>query len=117
MKHGAILTREASISAAFGRDFFPQAFMVSLMGSLVPALLLRRRVGGAARPILVRAVIFAVLGAGIAGGGAFAVCSASGAATLAAGTALILKAAFGAILGAVVTLCALLPLLPSETRS
>lgn len=141
MTRGAILRREATISAAInaalslvfffalfgmraqidvsalGRDFFPQAFMVSLMGSLVPALLLRRTVGGGVRPIVVRALVFAVAGAVIAGGGAYAVCSAFRAATVAAGTALIFKAAFGAILGAVVTVCALLPLLPSETRS
>ena len=47
-------TRHPVQLAAYGTDFPMQAFMIALMGSLVPSLLLRRRMGGAAGRVLPR---------------------------------------------------------------
>lgn len=58
-----------------GPDFLPQSFMVSLMGSLVPGLLMRKRYGGAARPVIRRALLFALAGLIGAGGSALLLCS------------------------------------------
>lgn len=137
----ALLLREAAISAvinavlsivffilvfgttgaprldALGADFLPQAFMVSLMGSLVPALLMRRQLGGAIGPIVLRAVVFALLGAAIAGGGAYWLCALHGAATLPFATAMTVKAAFGAVLGAIVAPLAVWPIIASARRA
>lgn len=133
----ALLLREAAISAAInavlsivffvivfgvtlaprldalGPDFLPQAFMVALMGSLVPALLLRRRMGGAVGTIMLRAVVFALLGTAIAGGGAYWLCTLHAAATLPIAQAITLKALFGAVLGAIVAPLAVWPVLAS----
>lgn len=88
--------------ADFGRDFLPQAFMISLMGSLVPGLLMRRHSGAPAGPIVRRALLLAVAGLVLAGGAAFAVCAALGGA-IAAVPALAVKVVYGMVLAAVVT--------------
>lgn len=134
----AILIREATISAvingalsvtfflllfgycaapkpyALGTDCIPQAFMVSLMAALVPVLILRRKVGAAVRPILLRGVVFAVVGTLIAGGAAFAVGAFANETPIPVREAALIKTAFGAMLGAIVTPAALLPLLVPE---
>lgn len=99
--------------AALGTDFLPQAFMVSLMGSLMPALLVRRQHGGAIGPIVLRAVVFALVGAGIAGGGAYWLCAQDGTATLPVAQAMTVKALFGGVLGAIVAPLAVWPVVRS----
>ena len=85
-----------------GLDFLPQSFMVSLMGSLVPGLLISKRYGGAARPVIRRALLFALAGLICAGGGALVLCASIGG--VATGlTALTIKIAFGVALAAIVT--------------
>lgn len=135
MNRSAILARESAISAvingvisivfflvvfgiaapvpfpALALDFMPQAFMVSLMGSLIPAMLLRRTTGGTIQAVALRSLLIAVLGAGIAGGAAYALTIAQGSGTLPAVQALGIKIVFGAALGTIVTPIALLPLL------
>ncbi|MGY2736820.1 hypothetical protein [Sphingomonas sp. UYP23] len=137
----ALLLREAAISAvinaalsivffilvfgisvaprldALGQDFLPQAFMVSLMGSLVPALLMRRQLGGAVQPIVVRAVVFALLGAAIAGGAAYGLCALHGAAMLPTAPAITIKALFGAVLGAIVAPLAVWPIIAAARHA
>lgn len=103
--------------AALGQDFLPQAFMVSLMGSLVPALLMRRQLGGAIGPVVLRAIAFALLGAAIAGGAAYWLCALHGAATLPIAPALTVKALFGAVLGAIVAPLAVWPIIASARRA
>ncbi len=88
---------------AFGIDFLPQAFMIALMGSLVPGLLVRRRSGAATGPIVKRALIIAIAALVVAGGGAFTVCVALGEETIAPLPGLITKILFGALLAAGVT--------------
>lgn len=99
--------------ADLGPDFLPQAFMVALMGSLVPPLLLRGKLGLAARPIVVRAIGIALVSVVFVGGGAFAICAMLGEAQLAAWPALALKAAFGGLLAMIVTPVALTALFKS----
>jgi hypothetical protein len=127
MNHNGIIVRETAISLlinlilsvvffvvvfglnspvpldALAPDFFPQSFMVALMGSLVPALLLRRKVGGAARPILLRALIIALVAVVIAGGSAFLICQANGVKLLDPLHALAIKAVFGGALAVLTT--------------
>lgn len=85
-----------------GPDFLPQSFMVSLMGSLVPGLLIRKRYGGAARPVIRRALLFALAGLIGAGGGALLLCTSVGG-MVTGMTALTIKIAFGVGLAAIVT--------------
>ena len=93
----------APVSArALGPDFLPQAGMVALMGSLVPGLLTSRRSGAAPAPVVRRAVLLAVAGLIIAGGGAWLICSLSDR-VFDPAHALAGKAIFGAILAAIVT--------------
>jgi len=87
---------------ALAPDFLPQTFMVALMGSLVPALLIRRRSGAPVAAIVRRTLLIAFAALVVAGGGAFAVTHASDV-MLASSTALAIKAAFGAVLAAIVT--------------
>ena len=89
--------------AALGWDFLPQAFMVALMGSLVPGLLVRRHGGATVASVVRRAILLAVVGVAVAGGGAFLLCRLPGDASLATGIALPIKIAFGAVLAAIVT--------------
>ncbi len=93
--------------AALGPDFLPQSFMIALMSSLVPSLLQRKKARAAARPIVIRSLIFAVVATLIGGGAAFLICSGYGTATLDPMTALIVKALYGAVLAALVTPIAL----------
>ena len=100
----AVFGRSAPVgTAALAPDFLPQAIMVALMGSLVPALLVARGNGSPKRPIVIRALGFAFAGLIVAGGGAYAVCVLVGPALLAPLPAIALKAAFGAALAAVIT--------------
>jgi hypothetical protein len=92
--------------AAFGRDFLPQSFMIALMGSLVPTLILGRRTGAAVRPIILRALAFAV-GGTFVGGGAFFAISVGFSGSLGPMAGLIIKAIYGGVLAAIVTPLAL----------
>ena len=87
---------------ALGLDFLPQSFMVTLMGCLIPSLLVRRQSGQSARPIVLRALLIAVLVLVVAGGGAMLVCMALGG-DWAALPALVIKVLFGALLAAIAT--------------
>ncbi|KAK0329156.1 hypothetical protein LTR94_037904, partial [Friedmanniomyces endolithicus] len=69
------------------------------MSALVPALIARKRVGGALRPILLRAAGFALAGAAV--GGLFAL-AAGGLPPIGWGAALAIKIAYGGALGALV---------------
>ncbi|MFC3443740.1 hypothetical protein ACFOKF_21520 [Sphingobium rhizovicinum] len=95
-------------------DFIPQSIAVALMSALVPALIARKRLGNtlALRPILIRAALFALVGAALGGALAFSI---GGVAvpTIAWGTALTIKIAYGGALGALVATLALRRLLSS----
>jgi hypothetical protein len=101
--------------AALGRDFLPQSFMVTLMGCLVPALLVRRGSGLPVRPVIVRAVLLALAATAIAGAGAWQFCLARAPMTIDAGVALAIKALFGAALAGLVTPVAVAAALPSRS--
>jgi hypothetical protein len=87
---------------ALARDFVPQAFMVALMGTLVPGLLVRAKVGGAVGAVVLRALGFAIGAALIAGGLAFLLVSRL-AAPVPVAPAIAIKAVFGGVLAAIVT--------------
>lgn len=124
MNRRAILLRETLLSAAinaaiaaalffalfglaqpvaagpYGRDFLPQSFMVGLMGSLIPGLLLRRTHGGSARGVVVRALLLAL---GALGLGAVIFVAVRNGPPIAAPLALAIKLAHAVVLSAVVT--------------
>ena len=93
---------------AFASDFLPQSFMVGLAAAIVPVLIVRQRLDSPERTgtILRRAILFAAASL-VAGGGAFVLCRTSGPGSLDPVTALAIKMAFGATLGAIVTVAAL----------
>lgn len=95
--------KEPVTLAALAPDFFPQSFMVVLMGSLVPSLLLRRRVGGPAAPIVGRCMTLALAASVLGGGSAFALCEVDPLVALPAFLALAIKAAYGVFLSAIFT--------------
>lgn len=95
-------------------DFAPQSFMIALMATLVPgAIAMKRQRSGKLPPggpanalpgnLVVRGVVLGLASAfcGLALAGALAWLS--GAATIDAGQALVLKVVYGAVLAAVVT--------------
>lgn len=90
-------------ASRLGPDFFPQAFMVTLMGTAAPCLLLRSRTHETVRAIATRSFALAVLAALAAGGLGFAVCWSAGAARLSFAIALAIKALFGAMLSVILT--------------
>ncbi|RZM05464.1 MAG: hypothetical protein EOP68_18110 [Sphingomonas sp.] len=100
---------------ALGRDCVPQAFMVTLMGTLVPGLLTRREVGGPAAAIVVRAIGNALAAAVLAGGGALLLL-AQATSPIAPTVALAVKAVFGGVLAAIVTPAALRAVLARRTQ-
>lgn len=142
MKHAVSIIREAAISivingalslafflGVFGTaprplswaapdnlalDFIPQSIAVALMSALVPALIARRRLGNASalRPVLIRAVMFALAGGALGGALAFSIGSVAFP-TIAWGAALTIKIAYGGALGALVAILALRRLLSS----
>ena len=98
----------------FGADFIPQSFMVALMGSLVPAMLTRARLGmqfPSAGRVVLASIMAAAISALIAGGGGWTVARATGWHELAPRLALLIKLLFAAILSAIVTPVALRRLL------
>jgi len=95
-------------------DFLPQTFMVTLMGTLVPSLILRRKRNAAAGPIVLRCIGLAVAATLIVGGAAFWLCRIHEDATLPAFSALILRAAYGGLLAAITTPIALIALFQSS---
>ena len=99
----AVFGLSAPVTArALGPDFLPQALMVALMGSLVPGLLTARRSGAAKAPVVRRAILLAIGGLVVAGGGAWLVCSLSDR-VFDPVHAMLGKAIFGAGLAAIVT--------------
>lgn len=95
-------------------DFAPQGFVIALMATLVPGLLLRKALArgdlepasgapGQAGSLLLRALAVGALGAGVGTGGAAALLALPGAPTIGWGAALAAKLAFGAGLAWVVT--------------
>lgn len=90
-------------SAALAWDFLPQSFMIALMGTLVTALLLRKRLGVGVGDILRRAVAMAVAAALLPGALAALLTRISLNGSMDAGDVLLLKAVYGATLAAVVT--------------
>jgi hypothetical protein len=103
-------------TSALAPDFLPQTFMVALMGSLVPSLLVGRRNGAGASGIVRRAFLIAIGALLIAGGGAFATAY-SADAMLSSRVALAIKAVFGALLAAIVTPIAVRATLQHSRRS
>lgn len=87
--------------ASFGRDFLPQAFMVALMGTLIPSLLIRRGSGTAIAPVVLRSLLLALAALALAGGGAWLFFARGGTVEPYAG--LFMKIIFAALLSAVVT--------------
>lgn len=90
----------AADSWTYGRDFLPQSFMVALMGSLIPGLLVRRGSGLRIAPVIGRAVLLAVCALAV-GLVAWGICARIG--SVPPGPALLIKLAYAAILSAVVT--------------
>lgn len=90
-------------SMALAWDFLPQSFMIALMGTLVPALLLRRRLGTQVRDILLRSLAMAVAAALLPGALAALLIYMFVEGVFAVHDALLLKAAYGATLSAMVT--------------
>jgi hypothetical protein len=94
-------------------DFIPQAFMVALMGSLVPSLITARRIrtGTLAAPsrpprraiLLLRSLGFAVGAVILFAGGAGTIVWAAGSTWLTYPAFVAIKIAFGALVAAVVT--------------
>jgi len=89
------------VGSSFGIDFLPQAFFVSLMGTIIPGLLIRRGTGTAIAPVVLRSAALALASLALAGGGAWLIFSQF--AAVPAGIALAIKIAFAAILSAIVT--------------
>jgi hypothetical protein len=89
---------------ALAFDFVPQSIAVALMSALVPALVMRRRLGlaVAVRAILIRAVAFAIAGAALGGLLAWAA-QAGGWPPIAKSAALAGKMIYGGLLGALIT--------------
>ncbi|MDO6415326.1 hypothetical protein Q4F19_13110 [Sphingomonas sp. BIUV-7] len=104
---GLFGTRGPFALGAVGPDFFPQSFMVALMGTLVPSLIANRRLGGGIRPIVLRCLGIAILSAAIAGGLGWRWFATHPATLLPLASMLPLKAVFGGILAAIVTPIAL----------
>jgi hypothetical protein len=141
MSHGSIVARETGISMVInavlsivffwlvfgfanavtyrelGPDFLPQAFMVALMGSLVPGLLVARRSGAAKTAVAQRAFLLAGTALVLSGGGAFLICRMFGAASISPARAVVIKALFGALLAAAVTPVAVRRALGAHERS
>lgn len=88
--------------AQLAPDFVPQSIAVALMSALVPALVARGKLGGAVRPILLRAAIFAIGGA-VLGLVLMLLAGAAALPPIAWGTALGMKILYGGALGALVT--------------
>ena len=95
-------------------DSVPQGFMIGLMGSLVPSLLTRRavlsgRLRGAtafaapARHIVIAALMSALVAAALLTGLIAGILAMKGPHAISFGSALLLKAVFGAAFGALVT--------------
>ncbi|NWK96318.1 hypothetical protein DM806_11725 [Sphingobium lactosutens] len=95
-------------------DFIPQSIAVALMSALAPALIARRRLGQAPGlgSVLIRAALFALAGGALGGALAFSIGSVAFP-TIAWGTALTIKVAYGGALGALVAILALRRLLSS----
>lgn len=99
---------------AYVCDFATQGFMIALMATLVPGALARKatRLGRivslptrrtVASSLIGRAILVGMFGAGVGGAGAAATCAFTGAATIAWGSALIAKLAFGGLVAGMVT--------------
>lgn len=104
----------ATGAGGFAPDVLPQTFMVTLMGTAVPSLIVRGRLRSGrlpgfesveAGPLWRRALGAAIAVTVVAGGGAFAISLAAPPLSFAA--LLALKAAYGGALGASVTIWAL----------
>jgi hypothetical protein len=93
---------------ALGWDFLPQSFMIALMGTMVPAVLLRKRLGTSLGRILLCSLTIAIAATVIFGGLAAALMHRLFAGSIAADQALLLKLGYGAALAAIVTPTALL---------
>jgi hypothetical protein len=96
-------------ASALGWDFLPQSFMIALMGTVVPALMLRRRLGASVARIVMCAVAMAI-GALLPGNVASVLTHMLVEASVPARNALLIKAGYGAALAAVVTPIALIAL-------
>lgn len=106
--------------ASFAFDFLPQAFMISLMGSLVPGLLVRKGSRVPIATVVRRAVLLAIAGLILGGGGALALCLLSGVPTIDPQTGLVIKIIFGASFAAAVTpiaVCAILRAKDDDPRT
>jgi multisubunit Na+/H+ antiporter MnhG subunit len=99
-----------------GPDFLPQSFMIALMGTLMPALILSRKRGWPVGPVVVRSLLIAVTSAVVAGGGAYAICAANAGGTIEHLPALVIKAVYGSVLSAIVTPIASAALLRSAVH-
>ncbi len=108
--------KQAPAVQALGRDCLPQAFMVALMGSLVPGLILRRHSGKSVAVVVRTAVLLAIGSLLVFGGGACAIFLGMGATAIAVEPALIAKIALGAAISIVVTPIAVLTLFRPATR-
>jgi len=101
--------------AQLAPDFVPQSIAVTLMSALVPALIARAKLGGGLRPVLLRAVIFAIGGA-VLGMVLMLLTTAAALPPIAWGAALALKMLYGGALGALVTTLVLRAMLASHAR-
>lgn len=95
-------------SAALGWDFLPQSFMIALMGAMVPALLLRKRLGMRSSQIFLCSLAIAVAATSVFGGIAALLTNSLIDVSLVADQALLLKLVYGAGLASIITPTALL---------
>ena len=95
----------------FGRDLWPQSFMVALMGTMIPSLLIRRGTAAPVEQVIQRSVMLAVASLVIAGGAAWLIFS--NVDTVQPLLALVIKFLFAALLSAVVTPIAVIRTLAS----
>ncbi|MFD1949803.1 hypothetical protein ACFSGX_03350 [Sphingomonas arantia] len=85
----------------FAFDFLPQSFMVALMGTIIPGVLIGRKGKAPLQPIVLRALGLALASLAIGGGGAYLL-FANGA-PIAPATGLAIKVIYSAVLSAIVT--------------
>lgn len=101
----------------FGPDFFPQSFMIALMGALVPSLLLRRKLGGDIRIIFFRSIVTAIAAGLVFGGLGYIICRNWPGHVIEPVDALLIKTVYGGFLAALITPYALKSLYSQATRN
>ena len=101
-------------TSGLGADFLPQSFMVALMSSLIPSLIVRAKLAlvmPTVGQVLVQSLAIATLAAVVTLCGAWLLIASAGSVSLAPSAALLTKLGFAAALSAIVTPLSLIKLL------